>query len=233
MPPRDRGRCTSTARTRASDIRHHRRSRRFGHRRFKDARIKWLDATAVADTSGGSANVQNVSRAQARRNLEGVFATLRAESVARVVVGSGGIDTAHDAQALTELIQPLAPDAVVSVVHDTRLLLAATGCSTGIAVIAGTGWAAWVTNGEDQARAGGWGYLLGDEGSGYWFGREAVRYSLERMNNGLRPDELTQRASFGLPNHRLSSCARPRGTQPPWNDPPGRRRSSLLGGKMR
>ncbi len=154
--------------------------------------IKWLDGTAVADTSGGSANVQNVSRAQARTNLEGVFATLQGESVARVVVGSGGIDTAEDANALKELIQPLAPDAAVSVVHDTRLLLAAAGCSAGIAVIAGTGSAAWGTNGEDEARAGGWGYLLGDEGSGYWFGREAVRYSLERMNSGLRPDGLTE-----------------------------------------
>lgn len=154
--------------------------------------IKWLDGTAVADVSGGSANVQNVSRSKARRNLEGVFAGLGRGPVARVVVGSGGIDTPDDARELTELIQPLAPSAAVSVVHDTRLLLAAAGCSTGIAVIAGTGSAAWGSNGEDEARAGGWGYLLGDEGSGYWFGREAVRYSLERMNQGLHPDELTQ-----------------------------------------
>ncbi|WP_028265468.1 N-acetylglucosamine kinase [Arthrobacter sp. MA-N2] len=154
--------------------------------------ITWLDGTAVADTSGGSANVQNVSRDQARINLEGVFASLNRGPVARVVVGSGGIDTAEDANALTELIQPLAPDAVVSVVHDTRLLLAAAGYSTGIAVIAGTGSAAWGTNGKDEARAGGWGYLLGDEGSGYWFAREAVRYSLDRMNHGLRADELTK-----------------------------------------
>ncbi|MFH5878751.1 N-acetylglucosamine kinase [Arthrobacter sp. NA-172] len=154
--------------------------------------IKWLDGTAVADTSGGSANVQNVSRAEARSNLRVVFDGLRGESVTRVVVGSGGIDTADDANALAELIQPLAPSAVVSVVHDTRLLLAAAGYSTGIAVIAGTGSAAWGTTGEKEARAGGWGYLLGDEGSGYWFGREAVRYSLERMNLGHPSDELTR-----------------------------------------
>ena len=35
-----------------------------------------------------------------------------------------------------------------------------------------------------EARAGGWGYLLGDEGSGYWLGREAVRHSLRRMDSG-------------------------------------------------
>ncbi|WP_427172816.1 N-acetylglucosamine kinase [Arthrobacter sp. 92] len=154
--------------------------------------IRWLDGTAEADASGGSANVQNVSRTQARKNLEGVFARLRGGPISEVVAGSGGIDTAHDAKALTELIQPLAPGAVVTVVHDTRLLLAAADCSSGIAVIAGTGSAAWGTTGGHHARAGGWGYLLGDEGSGYWFGREAVRYSLERMNHGHPADELTQ-----------------------------------------
>ena len=61
-----------------------------------------------------------------------------------------------------------------------------------MAVIAGTGSAAWGKNAQgEEARAGGWGYLLGDEGSGYWLGREAVRHSLRRMNQGLEPDELT------------------------------------------
>jgi glucosamine kinase len=61
-----------------------------------------------------------------------------------------------------------------------------------VAVIAGTGSAAWGRNSEgEEARAGGWGFLLGDEGSGYWLGREAVRHSLRRMNKGLEPDGLT------------------------------------------
>ncbi|WP_349627388.1 BadF/BadG/BcrA/BcrD ATPase family protein [Arthrobacter sp. C9C5] len=154
--------------------------------------IKWMDGIALADASGGSANVQNVSRDQARKSLEDVFTRLGRGPISQVVAGSGGIDTAYDAKALAELIEPFAPDAAVTVIHDTRLLLAAAGCSTGIAVIAGTGSAGWGTTGEKEARAGGWGYLLGDEGSGYWFGREAVRYSLGRMNDGQYPDELTQ-----------------------------------------
>jgi glucosamine kinase len=78
------------------------------------------------------------------------------------------------------------------VVHDSRLLLAAGHASAGVAVIAGTGSAAWGRNDDGgEARAGGWGYLLGDEGSGYWLGREAVRYSLRRMNQGLPVDRLT------------------------------------------
>jgi N-acetylglucosamine kinase-like BadF-type ATPase len=147
----------------------------------------------VADQSVGSANVQNVSRAEAAAHLAELFAKIGRGPVAQVYAGAGGIDTEEDAAALAALIEPHAPGARITVVHDSRLLLAAGGASTGVAVIAGTGSAAWGANGDgDEARAGGWGYLLGDEGSGYWLGREAVRHSLRRMNQGQEPDELTR-----------------------------------------
>jgi N-acetylglucosamine kinase-like BadF-type ATPase len=141
----------------------------------------------------GSANVQNVSREDAAAHLAELFAKIGRGTVAQVYAGAGGIDTEEDAAALAALIEPHAPGARITVVHDSRLLLAAGGASTGVAVIAGTGSAAWGANGDgDEARAGGWGYLLGDEGSGYWLGREAVRHSLRRMNQGQEPDELTR-----------------------------------------
>jgi glucosamine kinase len=48
----------------------------------------------------------------------------------------------------------------------------------GIVVIAGTGSVALGWDGERFAYAGGHGYLLGDEGSAHWIGREAVRAAL-------------------------------------------------------
>ena len=111
--------------------------------------------------------------------------------VAQVVAGSGGVDTAGDAERLRGLIRPHAPGAAIDVVHDTRLILAAGGARTGIAVIAGTGSVAWGVDGEGrEARSGGWGYLLGDEGSGYWVAREAVRRTLHRYDAGQQPDDL-------------------------------------------
>ena len=154
--------------------------------------VRFEDGIPVADESAGSSNVQNVTREEAARNLAELFARIGAGPVARVYAGSGGIDTDEDAAALAALIQPLVPGARVTVVHDSRLLLAAGRAATGVAVIAGTGSAAWGRNtGGAEARAGGWGYLLGDEGSGYWLGREAVRHSLRRMNQGLPIDQLT------------------------------------------
>ena len=45
----------------------------------------------------------------------------------------------------------------------------------GIVLISGTGSIAYGRAGGVSARAGGWGYLLGDEGSGHWLGRELLR----------------------------------------------------------
>lgn len=47
-----------------------------------------------------------------------------------------------------------------------------------IVVSSGTGSFAYGRRGGRSARAGGWGYLFGDEGSAYWIGRELVRRAL-------------------------------------------------------
>lgn len=151
-----------------------------------------VDGVPAAEAMAGSANVQNVSPAQAAANLAEIFASLGAGTVHRVIAGSGGIDTDDDAAALRTLISPHVPGAAVDVIHDTRLILAAGESPAGIALIAGTGSVAWgLSPAGDEARSGGWGYLLGDEGSGYWVGREAVRHTLRRFNLGQEPDELS------------------------------------------
>lgn len=148
------------------------------------------DGQAVRHARGPSANVQNVSPHAAASALRDVFGELGAGSSVPVLAGAGGVDTPADAARLEDLIRSVSgvPSEVpVTAVHDTRLILAAGGHTTGIAVIAGTGSVAWGidTSGRER-RAGGWGYLLGDEGSGYWLGREAVRTVLRA--NQRKPD---------------------------------------------
>jgi glucosamine kinase len=62
----------------------------------------------------------------------------------------------------------------------------------GVVVIAGTGSAALGWDGNRFARAGGHGFLLGDEGSAYWIGREAVRAAL-RFQEQAGGSELIHR----------------------------------------
>jgi glucosamine kinase len=53
---------------------------------------------------------------------------------------------------------------------------AATGAQPGVGVIAGTGSNVLGIGAENRAwRAGGWGHVLGDEGSGYWLAVQALK----------------------------------------------------------
>jgi glucosamine kinase len=154
----------------------------------------------AAEAVAGSANVQNTDPAAAAAALAEAVGSVGALDVQEVYAGAGGIDTDDDAASLRALIAPLVPGAAIHVVHDSRLVLAAGRARTGIAVIIGTGTAVWGTDGSREARAGGWGHLLGDEGSGYWLAREAVRHCLHRHDLGLEPDLLSGRllAACGL-----------------------------------
>jgi N-acetylglucosamine kinase-like BadF-type ATPase len=72
--------------------------------------------------------------------------------------------------------------------HDGRLLLAAAGVEEGIALVAGTGSSAYgrVRTGA-EVTVGGWGHLLGDEGSGYDIARAAMR-AATRAIDGRGPE---------------------------------------------
>ena len=154
--------------------------------------IRFVNGKTTAEITVGSTNIQNVSRRTASERLGLLFASLGSDAE-YVIAGAGGIDTPADAAELQGLIHPYAPASTIRIVHDSRLILAAGGSDTGIAVIAGTGSAVWGCDARGrESRIGGWGYLLGDEGSGYWLGREAVRHSLRRSNAVLPQDILTE-----------------------------------------
>ena len=54
----------------------------------------------------------------------------------------------------------------------------ATGAAQGVAVISGTGSNVFGVGPAGSWRAGGWGHVLGDEGSGYWLGVESIKAAL-------------------------------------------------------
>lgn len=153
----------------------------------------------LADIRGPSSNPSSVGLAESARRLRRLLADLSATgtdlgAVSAVCAGAAGVDTPEQAGRVATILTDLLPAAEVRVVHDTELLLAAAGTATGIALIAGTGSVAWGRTADGrQARAGGWGYVLGDDGSGYGIARAAVRHALTRLDAGLGPDALTRR----------------------------------------
>ena len=154
--------------------------------------IRAVDGKQVAEAVAGSANVAAVGVAEASRQLDTLLAQLGTDGVDAVCAGAAGADGAESVATMVRLITERVPGAQVSVVHDARLVLAAEGLDAGVALIAGTGSAAWGRRADGaHARAGGWGHLLGDEGSGYRVALDAVRHALDLMDAGASVDALT------------------------------------------
>jgi N-acetylglucosamine kinase len=94
------------------------------------------------------------------------------------------------------------------VTTDAAIALAgATATGQGIAAIAGTGSIAYGRNAEGRrARTGGWGYIFGDEGSGFDIARQALRAAL-RMEEGWGPPTGLRQALLNATGSRNANEA--------------------------
>ncbi|HVK11300.1 MAG TPA: N-acetylmuramic acid 6-phosphate etherase [Gemmataceae bacterium] len=96
-------------------------------------------------------------------------------SVRSACLGLAGAGRPDDQAVVRQWADRLGLAATVRVSGVADLLLAAAG-GWGVAVIAGTGSIAYARSSDGRtARAGGWGHLLGDEGSGYAIAVTALR----------------------------------------------------------
>jgi N-acetylglucosamine kinase-like BadF-type ATPase len=96
--------------------------------------------------------------------------------VARAWIGVAGGGAPAMRTALRTSALELLPADEVAISHDARLILAAAGLVSGIAVVAGTGSSVYgLAPDGGEVIVGGWGHLLGDEGSGHDIARQALR----------------------------------------------------------
>lgn len=87
------------------------------------------------------------------------------------------------------------PDERLLIVSDMRIAHeAALGGAPGIVLIGGTGAVAYArTPSGEELRSDGWGWLLGDDGSGYAIGRDALRAAFA-AHDGRAPSTALQHA---------------------------------------
>jgi glucosamine kinase len=152
------------------------------------------DGEIVAESEAGSASIPAVGQARAEAALEELFAGLPLNGSTRldaICAGTAGLSVPGAAEFLHAKLSPLC--AGVEIVSDAMLALPAAGLDDGVAVICGTGSAAVGAYRGRTTQAGGWGYLLGDEGSGYWVVREALRVLLSRRDRGQPEGDLGAR----------------------------------------
>jgi N-acetylglucosamine kinase-like BadF-type ATPase len=159
----------------------------------------------LSEGRGPGANLHTAGELGLEKVLHEVMETAigdRAIAPAAICVGMAGVDREDEARTVRGIMRRLGQRSRVLVVNDALIaLVAGAQDAAGIVVIAGTGSIVYGRNGAGEAaRAGGWGHMIGDEGSGYWIGKEALA-AVMRAGDGRGPATDLSRdilAHFGV-----------------------------------
>ncbi len=155
-----------------------------------------LDGHVVSQSRGPGANLAAMGEFEVEKTLHGVMdSALGTRGIIPSVIclGIAGVDRGNDFALVRGILRRIGFNARALVVNDALVALeAGASGKPGIVIIAGTGSIAYGRNADGfAARAGGWGYVLGDEGSGYWMGRLALRAVVREADRRGRPTLLT------------------------------------------
>jgi N-acetylglucosamine kinase-like BadF-type ATPase len=192
-------------------------------------RVEALSGELLFYGEGGSSNLRSRSRDEVLANLAGLFGRAFSEGGVRPsaceagFAGSAGVDRPADKGPFADLVReaftaavrqggfsgPAGADAevgaarpVIGAGNDSEPALAgAIGGMEGILLIAGTGAIAYGRCRDGtEARAGGWGHLLGDEGSAFAVAFEALKRGIRSVEGRDLPTGLLERglSFFGL-----------------------------------
>lgn len=152
---------------------------------------------ALGRGAAGGSNHLRVGLVEAARNVERavnlalVEAAIPITAIEWAYCGIAGADHPQHRAEVVESLGVFFPRGNFTVDNDARIALTgAIGFGAGIVIVAGTGSVAFGRNSKgDEARSGGWGPTLGDEGSGYAIGRAGLT-AIVRAFDGRGPATL-------------------------------------------
>ncbi len=148
---------------------------------------------AIANAESTASNFGQVGADGLRSVLEDLVAKLpHSSKIEAAILGLAGVGRETERQRALAVANEVFRPAPVRMLTDAELAYhgAFPEGKHGILLIAGTGSIAFYRTpiGQEFARAGGWGPLLGDEGGGVWLGREVLRHCLLEWEQ----DELSE-----------------------------------------
>ncbi|WP_017436148.1 N-acetylglucosamine kinase [Saccharococcus caldoxylosilyticus] len=156
--------------------------------------------------NGGASNYQVVGRDIALQSIQmAVQEALKSINQSllsyplhfkKAIFALAGIDTKKDEIIVNDIVQEAISSLSIEVNHMViendclAALLGVTPKTPGALLISGTGSIVYAHNGKGKiVRVGGWGHRVGDEGSGYWIGKEAIR-SVLKMYDGREKNTI-------------------------------------------
>ncbi|MFB4167756.1 N-acetylglucosamine kinase [Virgibacillus sp. JSM 102003] len=160
-----------------------------------------MDGIIVAETTAGPTNPNVMSRENLIQTLEMMFKDLKAqfpeafEHISGLFAGISGVGNAAAKADLEGILEQMVPIGVpVCVEADTvNALYSGTYGEPGIVQISGTGSITYGMNHQSERdRVGGWGYLFGDEGSGYDIGRQGIIAALKASDGRGKKTNLLE-----------------------------------------
>jgi glucosamine kinase len=147
--------------------------------------------SVLASGSGSGCNIVRVGEACARDSLAGaiheacVQGGVSPQQIARTCAGVAGAGDDGVASVVQRLLIEIVGGAI-EVIGDMEIAIeSAFAGDPGVVVMAGTGSIVYGRNERGETlRAGGWGRMVSDEGSGHWIGVEAVKAALRAHDSG-------------------------------------------------
>lgn len=161
---------------------------------------------AAVDPTDPAAAVRAALRT-VRSAVEEAGGELPAASLCAALAGAGG---AAERAAVEEGLREAGAAERVRATTDAEAALEdAFGPGPGVVLVAGTGSCAWARGRDGRtARAGGWGPVAGDEGSGYDLGRRALRAATRAADGRGPPTRLLQAALAATGSDSVRQLAR-------------------------
>lgn len=161
------------------------------------------DETGAARTEarGGGANLLVQGELAVEKVIYDVIESLHAPApAAAICLGMAGVDRPDDKTLIRGVLRRLGLPRAARIENDAFIALVAGAPERrGIVVVAGTGSVAYGVDASGRsARSGGWGYLLGDEGSAYWLGHAAVRRAIRAADGRDAATTLVERIARKL-----------------------------------
>lgn len=148
----------------------------------------------------GPSNPNLISATELKRVYQTLLESLQKEvpvefaKATQLFAGSAGVGNDETSRKVTDILRAItASEMKIQVESDAvNALYSGTYGEAGIVQIAGTGSITYGLNEKrQQQRVGGWGYLFGDEGSGYDIGRNAISAVLDAKDGHGKPTLLT------------------------------------------
>jgi N-acetylglucosamine kinase-like BadF-type ATPase len=163
------------------------------------------DGREIGRVQSGPSNWLSVGGDAAAAAIRDGISRLKGPQPDAVCGGFAGAGRPEGREFYKTVLTPLFRNSRVRIESDAFIAyVGAIGLQPGVLLIAGTGSIA-IGRKEDGSliRAGGWGPHFGDEGSGFWIGREAVRSALKSRDSGTEsPFSLQLAGTLGLKSIR-------------------------------